>query len=294
MRALIRKINSYSELCKVMISLFSAISSAIGFMLASSEPKPQITILAIGAFCLACGSSALNQYQERAIDALMERTKKRPLPSGEIEPFPALVFSLMLLFLGSSTLLFTGSLAAPLLGLFAVFWYNGVYTPLKKRTAFAIIPGALVGAVPPAIGWVAGGGDLGDPRILALCFFFFIWQVPHFWLLILDYAEEYEQAGLPCLTVIFSKTQLMRITFSWILATAVSCLFITVHRVIRFPLISLLLLAASFWLIGNGIILLRKRASDSFYSFAFKRTNIYLFLVMILLSADRVFMQVTQ
>jgi protoheme IX farnesyltransferase len=200
----------------------------------------------------------------------------------------------MLIFFGSSTLLFTASLAAPLLGLFAVFWYNGIYTPLKKRTAFAVIPGALVGAVPPAIGWVAGGGDWGDPKLLALCFFFFIWQVPHFWLLILNYAEDYEKAGLPSLTGIFSKTQLVRITFSWVLATAVSCLFMTVHRMIRFPFVNFLLLAVSFWLIGNGISLLRERVGDSFYSFAFKRINIYLFLVMVLLSADRLFMQVTQ
>ena len=182
-------LSSYIELCKIRIALLSSFSAATGFLLAATELRPEIIILILGVFLLACGSSGLNQYQERETDAAMPRTGNRPLPSGRIKPVNALYFSLWLLFSGTSTLLLTGALSAPLLGLFAVAWYNGVYTFLKKKTAFAVVPGALIGAIPPAIGWIAGGGAMGDTKLLMLCFFFFLWQVPHSWLFIMHYGQ---------------------------------------------------------------------------------------------------------
>jgi hypothetical protein len=87
-----------------------------------------------------------------------------------------------------------------------VLWYNGVYTFLKRKSPFAAIPGAVIGAIPPAIGWICGKGALSfDPQILALSFFFFIWQVPHFWLLLLNFGRDYEKAGFPSLTRIFNS-----------------------------------------------------------------------------------------
>lgn len=279
---------SYIDLCRIRVSFLSTFSAATGFILSARQMKPQMIILMIGVFFLACGASALNQYQERNIDALMPRTEKRPIPSGRIHPLHALYFSLMLTLLGSLTLLLVGSITAPLLGLFAVLWYNGVYTYLKRKTAFALIPGALIGMIPPAIGWVSGGGSLSEPKLLFLCFFFFMWQVPHFWLLILNHGDEYKNAGLPSLTGIFTRTQLLRIIFNWIFATAVSCLFLSVNGMIQTPLISFLLFGASLWLIWNGIRLLRLEGEELFYSLAFRRINIYMFLVMLLLSVDRI------
>jgi protoheme IX farnesyltransferase len=156
---------------------------------------------------------------------------------------------------------------------------------MKRKTAFAAVPGALVGTITPAIGWVAGNGSLSDPRLLSLCFFFFMWQVPHFWLLLLDHGEEYEKAGLPSLTGIFARTQLLRIIFIWIFATAVSCLFLPFTGVIRTPLVALLLFGASLWLMAQGIMLFSVRESPS--SVPFGRINAYMLLVMVLLSVDR-------
>ena len=113
-------LSSYGELCKIRIALLSSFSAATGFLLAAAELRSEIIILILGVFLLACGSSALNQYQERETDAAMPRTGSRPLPSGRIKPVNALYFSLWLLFSGASTLLLTGALSAPLLGLFAV------------------------------------------------------------------------------------------------------------------------------------------------------------------------------
>ena len=278
---------AYGELCKIRISAFSALSATTGFVLAASGVKPQLLILAFGIFLLACGSGALNQYQERDTDALMERTRARPLPSGRILPRRALRFSLMLILAGSSFLLLTGSLPALALGLSAVLWYNGVYTLLKRKTAFAVVPGALIGAIPPAIGWVAGGGRPEDPRLLVLCFFFFMWQIPHFWLFILNHGDEYHNAGLPSLTAVFSRPQLQRIVFTWVAATSVSSLFLFAGGTIRNPVLIVLILALSAWLFWNGAKLLKDRRDEFICPFAFRRINVYMFIVMVSLTLDR-------
>ena len=272
-------------LCRIRISLFSSLSAATGFLTARPGAGPEMLPLMLGVFLLACGSSALNQYQERSIDVLMPRTRTRPIPSERISPLGALYFSLALITSGTLTLLLTGSVFAPLLGLAGVLWYNGLYTTIKRKTAFAAVPGALVGTITPAIGWVAGNGSLSDPRLLSLCFFFFMWQVPHFWLLLLDHGEEYEKAGLPSLTGIFTRAQLSRVIFAWILAAAVSCLFLPFTGVIRTPLVALLLFGASLWLMAQGIRLFSLRESLS--STPFRKINAYMLLVMVLLSVDR-------
>lgn len=275
----------YLKLCKIKISLFAVFSSVTGFLLASSQLEEKMVVLITGVFCLACGSCALNQYQERDIDALMSRTKNRPVPAEKIKPLYALSFSIMLIFFGLFVLFSGGGLIASVLGLFAVIWYNGVYTYFKRKTAFALIPGALIGAIPPAIGWVMGGGNFLDFRLFALCFFFFMWQVPHFWLLLLNYGEEYEKAGLPSLTRVFTRTQLVRIIFHWIFATALSCLFIALYgNATSFLKISLL--ASSFWLVWNGIRILK--GNEFHYGLAFNRINVYMFIVLSLITVERI------
>jgi protoheme IX farnesyltransferase len=282
-----KKITCCYELCKPKIALFSMLSSVTGFLLAAQEFRPQLLPLSAGVFFLASGAGALNQYQERDIDALMARTKERPVPSGMIPPLHALYFSIMLLSLGTVTLPLAGNPSAPVLGLFAVLWYNGVYTFLKRKTAFAVIPGALIGAVPPAIGWITGNGGLHNPKLFALCSFFFLWQVPHFWLLVLKHGEEYKRAGLPSMTGIFTKSQMSRIVFSWIMATAVACLLIASDGTTLSLLIRFFLLGVSLWLVQIGIRLLLTRDEESEYSFAFKRINLFMFFVITLLSVDK-------
>jgi len=128
-----------------------------------------------------------------------------------------------------------GGAAAALIGAAAVTWYNGVYTPLKRVSAFAVVPGALVGVAAPAIGWVSAGGSIADGRLLALCFFWLMWQVPHFSLLIMKHGAEYESAGIPTLGRVFSPAQLARVSFVWIAATAASALLIPIFGVSGSP-----------------------------------------------------------
>jgi protoheme IX farnesyltransferase len=287
MKGLFSVIKGYLELCKLKISLFSALSAAMGLLLSEHGIGPGMLRLTWGVFLLACGACALNQYQDRDLDAIMLRTSGRPLPSGRIKPVNALYFSASLLFFGSLTLLLAGMPAPFLLGLFAIFWYNGVYMFLKRKTSFAVIPGALIGAVPPAMGWVFGGGALSDHRLVAICFFFFMWQAPHFWLLLMDRVEEYKRAGLPSPAELFSKSQLRRIIFVWISAAAVSALFIPMGEVVENHGIGFFLVGASFWLVCIGVRVLRGGEGDAGCILAFRKINVFVLIIMVLLSLDK-------
>ncbi len=280
-----KTLRSYLKLCKVSISLFAACSAATGYILAAATPTSMIVPI-IGIFLLACGSSALNQYQERGIDARMERTRHRPVPSGDMTARHAITVSLILITAGLFFLIYGVGMVAFGLGLGAVLWYNGAYTYLKKKTAFAAVPGALVGSIPPAIGWISGGGDLFSLRLLALCLLFFLWQVPHFWLLMLRHGNEYEEAGLPSLTGLLSRAQISRITFVWIFATAAASLLLPLYGMGSPIIVYFFLIPAAVWLIWTGATLLQRKTTDQ-PLFAFRRINGYIFIVMSLLSIDK-------
>jgi protoheme IX farnesyltransferase len=275
------------DLVKIRISLMVTFSVATGYILAASQIKMETLVTAVAVFFLSCGSCALNQYQERQLDELMERTKNRPLPSGELTPAMALWIASGLIFSGSLMLFYEIVPVASALGLFAVLWYNGVYTYLKQKTAFAVIPGALIGAIPPVIGWVSGGGSLLDSRVWAVALFFFIWQVPHFWLLCLDFAIDYEKAGFPSLTKIFAMAQHKKIISVWIGSTLVSGLLIPLFGFISFSLTYLFLLTLTFWFLWNGIKFFRSCPIGISFRFAFTKLNLYAFWILFILSLDR-------
>jgi protoheme IX farnesyltransferase len=287
---MIRWINILLELTKFRISLFSTLSTFAGFILASRGLSRDVILPILGVFFLASGSCALNQYQERQNDQRMERTQTRPIPSKRLSPSTALKISLGLLLFGSILLYAGAHLSALGLGLFAVLWYNGVYTFLKRKSAFAAIPGALIGAIPPLIGWVSGKGFFSlDPQILAISFFFFIWQVPHFWLLLLNVGRDYEKAGLPSLSRIFTSVQLSRITFIWIFATAAACMMIPLFGIVESHFIHGSLFFIAFWLVWKSLGLLTVSDRKFFLPFTFKIINSYALVVMILLTLDNLF-----
>jgi protoheme IX farnesyltransferase len=280
-------VNLFLHLGKIKISLLATLSTATGYLLATGKTTIHMLVPSAAVFLLACGSCALNQYQEREIDRWMERTKSRPIPSGKLNPETALWISIGLILSGAIILFFGAGDLTLALGLFAVLWYNLIYTPLKQKTAFAAIPGALVGAIPPALGWIAGGGSILDPRIGGVALFFFIWQIPHFWLLLLDSSKDYENAGLPTITKIFSTDQIKRIISIWLVSTGVSSLIIPLFGFFNSFFFSLLLGAAASWLFWNTIIFLRSDGNKDSWRTTFMKLNIYAVLVISLLSLDR-------
>ncbi len=280
-------LRNFTALIKLKITTAVAITTAVGYLMAVEELSIKIFIPILGIFLLACGSSALNEFQERKIDRLMRRTKDRPLPANHIQSQTALIVIVMLSLLGILVLSFGTNLLATLLGVFALVWYNGVYTPLKRKTAFAAVPGALIGAIPPMVGWVAGGGYMFDPQIVLIASFFFIWQVPHFWLLLLLSGDDYQRAGLPSLTRIFSTPQIARMTFIWILSTALAALImINVIEVQSVKIrIGILIMATGLaWL---AIRILQPEKHLWRLKHAFIGINIFALLVSLFLAIDK-------
>jgi protoheme IX farnesyltransferase len=275
------------ELGKLRITIFVAFSTTAGYILASGKINMGIIIPTIGVFILAAGASAMNHYQERITDGLMNRTKKRPIPSGAIKPGEGLFYSLLWLVMGSIILGITSGITGMLLGIIAVFWYNGFYTPLKKKTAMAVVPGALIGAISPAIGWVAGGGNILDPQIIAIGLFFFIWQVPHFWLLLLMYKKDYEKAGFPVLSGTFNDAQISRITYAWIIVMVISGLLIPMFIVQRSYIIYFILFGYGIWVIWQSRNLMFGYYEKITYRFAFREINTFVLIVLILLSINK-------
>jgi protoheme IX farnesyltransferase len=273
-----RRIGIIVELSKVRIACLSTASAATGFVLAQHGVSLAMLPMLAGVFLLACGAGALNQAQEGDIDALMRRTEKRPVPSGRIRAREAAWIAVSLVAAGAALL--SVHPVAMLLGFVTVLWYNGVYTPLKRVSAFAAIPGGIVGAIPPVIGWVSAGGAATDPRIMAVAFFFFVWQVPHFWLLLLRIGGEYERAGLPTLTRLFTRPQFARIIYVWMIATAVACVSMPLFGVSSAVWTQAGLIVSSLWLAWHATQMVRSNGEV----LAFRHINVYALLVISLLS----------
>jgi len=280
------RLSVYLELSKFRITFFVAVSVAIGAIMYSASITPELMLAATGVFLLACGASALNHFQERDTDAMMDRTMSRPIPAGKISAEGALTFSLILVISGAVVLALVNDTAL-LLGITALIWYNAIYTPLKKKYAMAVVPGSLIGAIPPMIGWVAMGGSLTDPHIMALAMFFFIWQIPHFWLLLLIFGKDYEKAGFPTLTKIFNDAQLRRITFVWIAALGISSLLIPLFDISGSLLSGAGVLLLSSWLVISSKSIISKSFDKIIYRRAFMSVNIYVLLVVMILSVDK-------
>jgi len=277
------------EITKFRITIFVTITTMFGYIAASNSVNTEMILPVLGILLLACGSAAFNHYQERNTDALMDRTKNRPIPSGRISPSAVLKTAITLVIVGAILLFIGSNVIALLLGLLNLFWYNIVYTPLKKVTSLAIVPGSLVGAIPPIVGWVAGGGSLVDPQIILIAFFFFIWQIPHFWLLLMLLDKDYQKAGFPTLTQIFSKEQLARITFIWITATAITGLLLPFFLVAKNIFVDYSLLVAAIWLTFNAFKLIRQTEGNSYFRFAFRDINYFALFVVFIISLDKLF-----
>jgi protoheme IX farnesyltransferase len=172
----------------------------------------------------------------------------------------------------------SGGTAAAGLGVLAVLWYNGVYTYLKRISSLASVVGAFVGAIPPAIGWLCAGGTLTGP-ILSLSFFLLMWQVPHFWLLALRVAGDYEQAQLPTFVRRMGVNSLSRVTFMWTAASAASALLLPIFGLARSPFLGLGLALAGACLIVVVWRALRAPSSPGFRR-AFRAINVYAVLAM--------------
>jgi len=195
--------SDFVALAKPRLNLLVVASALAGYVMAGGEMLDAIRVVCTvaGTALVAGGASALNQVLERVPDSLMRRTRMRPMPDGRLQPFEAVAFGIALV-VGGLTLLGAGvNLISAAVALATLLTYALIYTPLKRRTSFATVIGAIPGALPPVIGWAAARGTLSQGAWVLFAIVF-LWQLPHFLAIAWMYREDYARAGFPMLPVI--------------------------------------------------------------------------------------------
>lgn len=282
-------IGSYAQLTKARLSALVLVTTAVGFVLASAGPAPinwpamLWTILGT-ALCAGC-ASALNQVWEIKRDARMHRTLQRPLPSGRMSALHAFLAAILMGYAGLCMLALGANLFAAGLALLTILLYVFAYTPLKPRTSLNTLVGAVCGAIPPMIGWVAAAGHLaGGAWILGAILF--VWQIPHFFALAWLYREDYQRGGFAMLPVLDRDG---RITTQVVVLT--SLLLIPLGLLATLLNVAGFVAAAGSLVLGLWLLILCLRLhfnrSDANARRVFIASIIYLPLLLALMVIDR-------
>jgi protoheme IX farnesyltransferase len=194
------KFKAYFELLKFRLSFLVAFSGGIGFVLASTGHIDwfKLTAFAIGGFLITGSSNIINQIIEKDLDKLMKRTMARPLPTNRLSIAEATIFSFIIGALGLFLMVTNTNVLAALLTVISSILYGFVYTPLKRKGPIAVFVGAIPGALPPLIGWVAASGNFTFAAFLIFGIQF-VWQFPHFWAIAWVLDDDYKKAGFKLL-----------------------------------------------------------------------------------------------
>ena len=187
-------ISDFKEITKMRLSLSVVFSSIAGYLLGADEVSfYTLMLLAFGGYFMVGASNAFNQIIEKDFDALMERTKNRPIPAGRMSVKSAFILASLFTIFGI-TILYIINPQTAMFGAISIFLYTSAYTPLKTKTPLAVFVGAIPGAIPFMLGWVAATNDFGiEPGTLFMLQFF--WQFPHFWAIGWFLHEDYQKAG---------------------------------------------------------------------------------------------------
>ncbi len=232
---------TFPALTRLRLSLVIAFSAIVGYVCAGHEISWKLTIVFVGVALLSAGASAFNQVQEKDLDARMERTQDRPLPTGKWSVRQALYIAILLSTSGFFLLVFWTNFLAAMLGAFTLVWYCGIYTPLKRKTLFALPVGALTGALAPLIGCAAAIGHIQISAI-GIGLFLLFWQVPHFLIMLLKYGHQYQNAGFPYLSMLNDLPRFKRIVFVWIVAASVTTLVFPLFYIVSTALLIIVLI----------------------------------------------------
>ncbi|WP_420402157.1 heme o synthase [Flagellimonas sp.] len=188
----------FKEITKAKLAISVVFSSIAGYFLGAYQiDLVSLLLLAFGGYCMVGASNAYNQVIEKDLDALMNRTKNRPIPSGRMTVATAMTIAIVMTILGVIALYILSPKTA-MFGAISIFLYTSAYTPLKTKTPLSVFVGALPGAIPFMLGWVAATNDFGiEPGTLFMIQFF--WQFPHFWALGWMLDEDYKKGGFKML-----------------------------------------------------------------------------------------------
>ncbi|MCA8972034.1 MAG: heme o synthase [Planctomycetes bacterium] len=289
-----QRLQVFFELAKLRLSSLVLVTVAVGWLAArlhgqrwTTAETPLLTTLIaamFGVLATAAGAAAINQVIERELDARMHRTRERPLPSRRISVDGALTFGLVAILVGLLVLILGSGPLAALLAFLSAIVYVVVYTPLKRMTTLNTIVGAVSGALPPMIGYVAATGAL-DAHAWALFGILFVWQIPHFLAIAWLYREDYERAGMRMLGVVDadgSLTMRQLLLFGLLLIPVSLMPVVTGLSGVFYAIVALVL---GLWFALGGVRLMRSKTREDARRLFFI-SLLYLPLLLVALLGD--------
>jgi heme o synthase len=257
-------VGDLAELVKARLSFLVLLTTLVGFLMGWRGPMSYLILSAtlVGTALCACGAAALNQWWERDFDARMKRTQQRPLPAKRMHPNDALLFGLLFSVSGLAVLFLFTNIRAAALALITIAIYLLVYTPMKRISSLNTLVGAIPGALPPLIGWVAAVGHytLEGGLLFAILWF---WQMPHFLAIAWMYREDYSRAGFIMLSNydpegFMTARQALLYSGCLLMASLMPALFFYVHAWYFFGALAL---GVAFCAIATRFLLRRDRTS---------------------------------
>ena len=279
----------FFSLLKPRVMSLVIFTGFVGMILADGVMHPVLGAISLFAIAAGAGASgAINQWYDRDIDAVMSRTRTRPIPAGRVEPAEALSLGVVISVLSVLLLSLSANLVAGALLAFTIFFYAVVYTVwLKRSTAQNIVIGGAAGALPPVVGWAAVTGNVSLDALLLFALIFF-WTPPHFWALALVKNSDYQRANIPMLPVVAGE----RHTRFQILVYSIICFPLSLAPVAT-SLVSPVYGAGAALLSGVFVIMAFSlwRRQDNHYAMPLFKFSIgYLFILFALMLADRLFL----
>lgn len=281
-------LRNFTEITKMRLSVSVVFSSVAGYLLgAESIDFYQLLLLCIGGYCMVGASNVYNQIIERDLDALMDRTKNRPIPAGRVGVTPAFVLASILTLVGIAVL-YTINPQTAMFGAISIFMYVSLYTPLKTKTPLSVFVGAFPGAIPFMLGWVAATNDFGiEPGTLFMIQFF--WQFPHFWAIGWFLFDDYKKGGFYMLPNgrRDKGTAIQVILYSiWtVLASLIPAVGVT-GRLYITPISAILVAGLGGWLIYYALRLYRKKTDIAARQLMLVSVS-YITLLQIIYVADK-------
>ncbi|MEZ4875663.1 MAG: heme o synthase [Flavobacteriaceae bacterium] len=281
-------LSNFAEITKIRLSVSVVFSSIAGYLLGAETVNFTVLfLLALGGYCMVGASNVYNQIIEKDLDALMDRTKNRPLPAGRMGVRPAFFLASILTLAGITILYFINPQTA-MFGAISIFMYVSLYTPLKTKTPLSVFVGAFPGAIPFMLGWVAATNDFGiEPGTLFMIQFF--WQFPHFWAIGWFLYEDYQKGGFFMLpTGKKDKGTAMQVVLYsiWtVLASLIPAFHVT--GTLKLSLIAaLLVLGIGIWLVFYAIRLYRLKTEKAAKQLMLVSVS-YITLLQIIFVADK-------
>lgn len=277
------RVKDYLEMFKIHLCIYISLSGVTGHVMALGRFSAQALISGGLLLFLAMGSAILNNIQDREYDKSFFRTCFRCLPQEKVSLNHAWFMAATMILIGLSGLLYLASWSGFLSGLVAVLMYNGLYTPLKKRTLAAIVPGTISGMLPVLIGWTATGQSLSNPILINLMVILGLWQIPHFFIILLKNSrgKRLKSSGeeFPCFTAVFSRQDMHIQVLIWTsLYSLAVLLFLVAGTIDKLWVAAVISLNALAVLIPVSVLVILPHRFNLSFAFAAINLSMLLFL----------------